>query len=183
MTDDLNYIDLMFPDLLPEDPMINNLISMETPQLLPSSHDIKTISDRLENLEIVTNTHSLRIEVERVKRQKLRSSLKQFKHDAFTPSADMASLRQTVTFNYDQQTTTNYQLGGKLDKLSTLTFRCLSRMQQLLTTVIPRIASSPDDYNSIMQQLDEIGRTIQQFRVYHQVSYVWGVVIFCTVFE
>ena len=82
--------------------MTNNLISMESPQLLPSSPDIKIINDRLENLEIATNTYSLRIEV---KRQKLRSSLKQFKHDAFTPSADIASFRQIVTFNYDQQNT------------------------------------------------------------------------------
>ena len=74
MTDNLIYsIDEMFPDLFPEDPMINNLISAEPPQLLPSSHDIKTISDRLENLELTANTHSLQIKVERMKRQKLRS--------------------------------------------------------------------------------------------------------------
>ena len=172
MSDEMNYIDLMFPDLLPEDPMISNLLPKEMPQPLPSYHDIKSISDRLEHLELVANTHSLQLKVERIKRQRLRASLKQYKRDAITPSADITSLQQTVTFNYEQQTTTNYQLGGELDKLSTLTFRCLSRTQQLMSNIIPRVASSPDDYNLMMQQLDEIGRTIQQFRVIYQVSYV-----------
>ena len=107
MSDEMNYIDLMFPDLLPEDPMISNLLSKEMPQPLPSYHDIKSISDRLEHLELVANTHSLQLKVERIKRQKLRASLKQYKRDAITPSADITSLQQTVTFNYEQQTTTN----------------------------------------------------------------------------
>ena len=173
MSNSLNYnIDDIFPDLFPEDPMIDNVISAEPPQLLVPSYEIKTINDRLENLELTANTNSLQIRVERMKRQKLRSSLRQFRHDASTLSADIASLKQTIMLSNDQQNTINYQFGGELDRSSTMTFRSLSRMQYLLAAIISRVTSSPEDYDNLAQHLDEICRTIQHFRVNHQVSYV-----------
>ena len=173
MNDNLTYnIDDLFPDLFLEGPLTDNIINAEPPQLQPSPHEVKTIIDRLENLELTTNTHSLQIQVERMKRQKLRSALRQFRHDASTLAADIASVRQTIMLNYEQQNAVNYQLGGEIDRSSTVTFRGLSRVQHLLAIIVSRVTSSPEDYDILAQHLDEICRTIQHFRIEHQVSYV-----------
>jgi len=85
MNNDLSCIDLIFPDLLLEEPMLTNLFPIEASQLVPPPQDLKMITDRLEDLEIASNTQSLRIEVERMKRQKLRASLRQLKHHTPSP--------------------------------------------------------------------------------------------------
>ena len=65
MNNELNYVDLIYPDLLPEDPIFAKLFPIEAAQPLPSVQDLKLITDSLANLEIASNTQSLRIEVER----------------------------------------------------------------------------------------------------------------------
>ena len=56
MNKELNYVDLICPDLLPEDPIFANLFPIEAAQPLPSVQDLKLITDRLANLEIASNT-------------------------------------------------------------------------------------------------------------------------------
>ena len=88
------------PTSSPEDPVTDNLLMVENTQLKSLPTDLKIINDRLENLEVSVNTQSLRIEVERVRRQKLRSSLRQLKHEASTPYPEVVSLKQIMDTNY-----------------------------------------------------------------------------------
>ena len=171
MIDNLLY-DIDFPNLFPEDLVTDNLLTVENTQLKSLPSDLKIINDRLENLEVLVNTQSLRIEVERVKRQKLRSSMRQLKHETSISYPKVVALKQIMDNNSAQQNTTNYQLGGEIDRLSTLMVRCLSRMQQILMSVVPCVIVAPDDYHDIMRLLEEIGRTLQQLCVYQQTSYV-----------
>ena len=116
MDSELNYDDLLCPDLLIEDPILTNLFPIEVARPPPPIPELKLITDRLESLEIAMNTQSLRIEIERTKRQKLRASLDQIKSNLVYPSPGIDSLQQAFEFNYAQQNTTNFQLGGEIDK-------------------------------------------------------------------
>jgi len=172
MNSELNYVDLICPDLLPEDPIFTNLFPIEVAQPLPSVQELKLITDRLESLEIATNTQSLRIEVERTKRQKLRTSLRQIKSNLIYPSPETDSLQQAFEFNCAQQNTTNFQLGGEIDRTHTLSFRCFARVHQLLDRMVPYLEMPPTEYTEVCRMLYELNGILHQFSVNHQVSYV-----------
>jgi len=85
MINDL-FDDVDFPNLFSAEPIIPNLTSAEDDliKLLPS--ELKAINDKIEHLELALNTQSLRIEVERAKRQKLRVTMKQRRYEIPTLS-------------------------------------------------------------------------------------------------
>ena len=77
-------------------------------------------------------------------------------------------LKQAIETNMARQETINFQLGGDLDRLNTLAFRCFSRMQQLMSFVLPCIPVSSSDHPDITSLLEEIGRTLQQLCSHRQ---------------
>ena len=60
-----------FPDIFPLNP----------PDLLPPSNEIALLNTELEKLSLDVHTQSLRVKIEKVKRQKLRSKLKRVRQD------------------------------------------------------------------------------------------------------
>ena len=167
MTDDL-FDGIDFPDLFITEPVIPNITPTEEEliKILPS--ELKAINARIEHLERALNTQSLRIEVERAKRQKLRIAMKQRRHEI--PALQPEALKQLIDANFMHQDTVNYQLGGDIDRLNTLAFRCLSRMQQLMSFVLPCILVTPSDHPDVTCLLEEIGRTLQQLCVHRQTT-------------
>jgi len=172
MNSALNHDDLLCPDIFIEDPMLTDLFPIGVAPPLQSIPEFNSITDRLESLEIAMNTQSLRIEIERTKRQKLRASLRQIKADLAYPSPEIHSLQQALEFNYAQQNTTNFQLGGEIDRTHTLAFRCFARVHQLLERMFSYHDVFPTEYNEISRMLYELSGTLHQFGVDHQVSYV-----------
>ena len=170
MTDDL-FDNIDFPNLFSTEPVIPNITQAEEEliKILPS--ELKAINARIEQLEVALNTQSLRIEVERAKRQKLRIAMKQRRHEI--PALRPEALKQLIDANFMHQDAVNYQLGGDIDWLNTLAFRCLSRMQQLMSFVLPCILVTPGDHPDVTRLLEEIGRTLQQLCIHRQTtSYV-----------
>jgi len=167
----------MFDDLL-NDPDFPDLFSDESPALnitpadkdlitmLPS--ELKAMNDRIERLEIALNTQTLRLELERAKRQKLASIMKQRRYE--TPVTQLEALQQLTETNYIHQEAINYQIGGSIDHLSTVMFRCLSRTQQLLSYALPCIPITPSDHPDVTCLLEEIGRTLQQLCVHQPTT-------------
>ena len=74
-----NPKDILITDNFPEVSLFNDVFSLEPPFMTPSQLDLVKMNSRLEHLSLEINTQSLRIEVERAKRQKMRASLKQLK--------------------------------------------------------------------------------------------------------
>ena len=72
-------MDMLLQDLLSEDPLFDNMFSLEAPPLSVTHTDIAALNFKLDNLSFECNTQALQIEVERVKRQKLRTSLRSIK--------------------------------------------------------------------------------------------------------
>ena len=75
-----NFIELQppmsLPDLIDTDSMFNSVFPLDTPPLITTHPDIAAISLKLDGLSLECNTQALQIEVERAKRQKLRSAVR-----------------------------------------------------------------------------------------------------------
>ena len=67
--------DPTLPDLLPEEPMFNELLQMEDLTMPVPHPDVVELSRKLDNLTIESNTQSLRLEIEKTKRQRLSARL------------------------------------------------------------------------------------------------------------
>ena len=68
----------------------------------------------MDQLSLESNTQSLRIELEKHKRQKLRTAIKQVKQNMIVPSPDIASLRYDLDIMQRNQDAINYQLEGEI---------------------------------------------------------------------
>ena len=67
--------DPTLPDLVPEDPIFDDLLRVDD-WTIPTMHpDVIELSRKLDNLTIESNTQGLRLEVERAKRQRLQASV------------------------------------------------------------------------------------------------------------
>ena len=167
MTDELfdgiNFSDLFVPE--PQLPMITPA-EEELIRILPS--ELKAMNARIEHLERALSIQSLKLDVERAKRQKLRLTIKP--HQCEMPALRPEALQQSIEANLMYQNTINYQLGSDLDKLTTLAFRCLSRMQQLMTFILPCVPVTSSDHPDVTCLLEEIGRTLQQLCAHPQTT-------------
>lgn len=161
--DDVNPADLFVPEI--HIPMITPA-EEELIKILPS--ELKAINARIEHLERALSIQTLKLDVERVKRQKLRLIMKP--HQCETSTLRPEVLQQSLETNLLYQNSINYQLGNDVDRLSTLVFRCLSRMQQLMAFVLPNITITSNDHPNVTCLVEEIGRTLQQLCAHPQTT-------------
>ena len=165
------------PDLLPEGSLFNSTFPPENPSITSTQQDIVVLSSRLDQLSLWSNwagTQSLRIELEKHKRQKLRTTIRQIKQDMNSPCPDTVSLKYEFDIMQRNQDAINYnyQLEGEITTMITITFRCLSRVHQLVTRLLPHVMLAPDDNFELVQMLHELSQTLHQFQPYYSVSYV-----------
>ena len=97
-------MELTLPDLLPEGSLFNETFLPENPSTIITHPEIVALNSRIDQFFLESNTQSLRIELEKHKRQKLRTTIKQVKQNMIIPSPDIASLR------YDAEKSGCYQL-------------------------------------------------------------------------
>jgi len=163
--------DPTLPDLLPEDTLLNEfrLDDFATPLF---QSDIIEINRKIEQLTIDLNTQGLRLEIERVKRQRLQTSLRQIKHDMALPCPELLALKNELIQMRDYQNTLNYQLDNENAKTNTLSFRSLSRICQIFAELIPCITLSPNSNPEVHILLQELSNTIHHFGVHYAASYV-----------
>jgi len=164
--------DPTLPDLLPEEPIYDDLFSIND-LIMPVPHpDIAELNRRIELLTVEINTQGLRLEIEKTKRQRLQSSVRQMKRELAVPCPNLVELRNELIQFKDQQTAINYQLDGENVKTNTLAFRSISRICQLLAVIIPGAIVSPESSPEMKILLQELSLTVQQFGVHYAASYV-----------
>jgi len=163
--------DPTLPDLLPEDTFLSEFRIDDFPTPLMHS-DIAEINRKLEHLTLESNTQGLRIEIEKAKRQRLRTSLRQVKSDLTLPCPEIIALRNELHHMRDQQNAINYQLDNENARTNTLSFRSLSRICQILTALIPCSTLSSDSSPEVQILLRELANTIQHFGVHYAASYM-----------
>ena len=164
--------DPVLPELIHEEPIYSELFQIDD-LLMPTPHiEINDLNRKFELLTVDTNTHGLRIEVERAKRHRLQSTVKRMRQDLTLANTEILMLKNEITQFRDHQNSINFQLDNDHARTSTLAFRCLSRISQLISGLALRNApmSEPDSEVDIL--LRELDLTIRQFGIYYQASYV-----------
>ena len=84
------------PDIFPERSFPPDIFPMEPPCSMSSNLDLAILNSQLEHLSLTVNTQSLCIEVERVKCQKMRSTIKQLRREVNNPCPEIASVKQVL---------------------------------------------------------------------------------------
>ena len=163
--------DPLLPDLIPEGHIYDNLLTMDDFPMFTPQPERADIIRKFESLNIDTNTHGLRIEIERTKRQRLQATVKRLRHEFSAACADIVILRDDIIQLRDQQNAVNFQLSNENARTNTLAFRSLSRIGQILA--LGPLSTQPiENYNDIEILLQELNSTVRHFGVYYAAPYV-----------
>ena len=161
--------DPTLPDLLPEDILLNefSVNDFSTPLIYP---DVTEINRKLEQLTLETNTQGLRLAIEKAKRQRLQTSVRQVKNDLALPCPELTALKIELNQMRDYQNAVNYQLDNENARTNTLSFRSLSRICQILAALIPCTVLPSDSNPEVRILLQELSDTVQHFGVHYAAS-------------
>ena len=162
--------DPLLPELLPEGPVLDQMFPLDDLMMFPSQPEITDLSRKFDSLTVDTNTHGLRIQIERSKRQRLQTTVRQLRHDLATANADITILKNEITQLREHQNSINFQLDSENARTNTLSFRSLSRIGQILTLDLNRTQLAEND-PEMATLLHELNHTIRQFGVYYSASY------------
>ena len=140
------------------------LIPLENINLFPSYHDIATLSDQIAKLSIDLYTQSLRIEVEKTKRQKLSIIVKRIKHEKTPPDPSLMGIRNDIYVITEQLGAVRNMYESELARIGLTTYRCFARLHQILIATVPRIPMPETEHNDVSQFFQEYLRNIEQLR-------------------
>ena len=152
-----NYDSFDINDLL-NDPMLPE------PVLFPQN-DLVFINQRLEQLTIDVNTQNIKLELETLKRRRLRRSLNQVKNDITSLSQLLAYQSQEQAVLRSQIEILSESINRELACLTQRTHCCIGRIHHLLIATVPRIFMTQAEHNDIAQQAAELLRALQLIRV------------------
>jgi len=165
------FHDPLLPDLVPEGHAYDDLLNMNDFAMFAPHPELTDLTRKFEALTIDSNTHGLRIEIERTKRQRLQTTVKRLKHEFSAACADITILRDEINQLREQQNAVNFQLSNENARTNTLAFRSLSRIGQILA-LGPLNTQPVENYSEIEILLQELNSTVRHFGVYYAASYV-----------
>jgi len=163
--------DPLLPDLIPEGHIYDDLLNINDFPMFAPQPELMDLTRKFEALNIDSNTHGLRIEIERTKRQRLQTTVKRLRHEFSAACADIVFLRDEITQLREQQNAVNFQLSNENARTNTLAFRSLSRIGQILA-LGPLNIQPVENYSEIEILLQELNSTVRHFGVYYAASYV-----------
>ena len=102
----------------------------------------------------------------------MRTSLRQLKQEVSSPCPDTIPLRHEISALQNNQNATSYYLEGEIVRMNPLSFRCFSRMHQILVSLLPYTSMPSSAHVELIQLANEFARTLQQFRVFTETTYV-----------
>ena len=82
------------PDLIPADLLFDDLLDMNSTMIPAIPKELNELSRKVEQLTIECNTMHLRLEIERAKRQRLQSIVKQLEREALSPCPVASTVKQ-----------------------------------------------------------------------------------------
>ena len=144
------------PLLMDEPPLL------EFGDLFPTHQDLTQLTERISHIDINLNTHDLRIELERMKRRKLRTSINNIKKEILPNSNAVAQLQHDLMNLQERVGAIEMMHNHEMARISSLTYRSLARIHHLFLTILPHLIIPPDNHFETMQLANELIRTIQQ---------------------
>ena len=160
----MNPSDLISPLSEETCPLISNEITdLEFNNLFPTYQDLNQLTDRINRLDIDMNTHNLRLELERMKRRKLRASFNNIKQEIHPHNDEINRIQYDLSTQQERVGALDMIFNSEIARLSSLTYRSLSRIHHLIITILPYLSMPPDNHFETAQLANELLRTIQQF--------------------
>jgi len=159
MSDDL-FNNPEFHDVFLSEPGLVYITPAEEDLIKVLPSELKALNARIEFLEKGMSAQALLLDVERAKRQRLSLTLKSIRPEP--TNVHYNSLPQILENQVNNQNSINFQLQSNLDRHSTVLFRYLSRLQQMLAFILPNVAITSSDEPDTSQLLDEMNRVLRQ---------------------
>ena len=131
----------------------------------PSANDFHVLSSEMDQISVDVNTQHLRRKLEKSKRQRLSLTIKNIERE-------IAALSNIITQTQTNITKLNLKIeslllmrNGDLAQLTTITYRCLSRMHNIIIATLPHIAMPTRSHEDLVQLAHELLRTIYQLPI------------------
>ena len=91
------FDDPLLPDLVPEGHAYDDLLNINEFAMFTPHPELTDLTRKFEALNIDSNTHGLRIEIERTKRQRLQATVKRLKHEFLQHAPTLLSCVMKLT--------------------------------------------------------------------------------------
>ena len=102
-----------------------NIPFLEPPLIVPSMNDFNALSSQLDELIVDINTQHLRSKLEKTKRQRLNSMIKNIEREIALLSKTVTQTQANITILKQQVESLIQMRSGDLAQLTTITYRCL----------------------------------------------------------
>ena len=145
-------------------PNMTDTMYVETRELFPTHHDMRKISDQIDKLTIDLNTQHLQVEIEKVKRQKMRVMMRQLRNKRTPADPIVDQLRQEVVLLARKVESITETYNSELARVSTVTYLGFSRLHQILITTVPYLSMPPSTHVEASQLIYELLQIINQLR-------------------
>ena len=110
------------------------------------------------------NTQNLKVEVEKLKRQRLRTTLKHMRREDISTQRVLGLFQNDNHIMQEQFSVVNNIHASEIARLSVITHCCLSHLHQISTSVIPYVNMPTSGYTELSQLTYELLRAIQQIK-------------------
>jgi len=159
----MNDIDLFLLD--DTELMCPNVTYLEPPMIAPTANDYYLLISQMDQISIDLNTQQLRNKLEKCKRQRLSTTIQNIEREIATLSSTVNQTQANIVNLNKQIESLITARNGDLAQLTTVTYRCFSRMHNVLITLIPYIIMPTRTHEDLAQLAHELLRTIYQLPI------------------
>ena len=150
----------------PNDIIPSLLPNLEFNDLFPTYQDLVQLTERISRIDVDLNMHDLRIELEKMKRRKLRASVNNIRKEILPDNNMVAQIQYDLSTLQERVGALDMLYNNEMARISSLTHRSLSRIHHLFVTVFPYLTMPPDSHFETAQLANELLQTIQQFHTH-----------------
>ena len=112
----------------------------------------------MNRLDIDMNTHRLRLELEKMKRRKLRASMNNIKHEIHPNTDKVNRIRHDLSTLQERVGALDTIFNNEMARISSLIYRSLWRIHHLMIKILPYLMMPPDNYFETAQLANELLR-------------------------
>ena len=123
-----------------------NITYLEPQMIAPSANDYHSLSSQMDQISVDMNSQHLRSKLEKCKRQRLSSTIRNIEREIATLTSIINQTQTSIAKLNQQIESLQLARNGDLAQLTTVTHRCLSRMHNVLITIILYIIMSISVY-------------------------------------
>ena len=150
--------------------LLNDTFQFNLLELFPSHDDVLSLSKQVEHLSLEINTQGLKVEIERLRRRRLGTTLKQVRHETIPIRNMLTQLQHENSILKEQICTSSNTHASENTRLGMITYCCLSRLHQILISVIPHVPMSPNEHSEVSQLTYEFLRAVQLIKFSRDVG-------------